>query len=155
MHVTIRDKAYTAGILDGEGSIQINPSKSQGKHKFWCLTVQISSNNKALMYWLKNLWKIGNVTIWKARGSKKNRKSYNWRLYSYKAKRLLEEIRPYLIIKKEHTKLALEFGKYVNIKGFRLSKTTIKKRNQITKKMRTLNLENGKGITRPFRKGIR
>lgn len=32
-------KAYTAGILDGEGSIQINPVKSQAKNRYWNLPV--------------------------------------------------------------------------------------------------------------------
>lgn len=43
------DIAYTAGLLDGEGSIQINPHSTNNGKKSLGLTIQVSSNEKPLI----------------------------------------------------------------------------------------------------------
>lgn len=140
-------KAYTAGIVDGEGSIQINPSNIRKSEKaWWGLTVQISSGDKNVLYFLKKNWKdIGNITEYKARGSRKNRKNYNWRLYSKEAENFLINIFPYLIIKKEQAYVGLKFRKLTGFKKGQLTKDIIKKRKDLAIKIKKLNQKYGKG----------
>jgi hypothetical protein len=147
--------AYTAGILDGEGSIQINPAKNTNGIRYWGLTIQIASTNKNLIKKLKKVWKMGWITKWKPNGSRKNRNSYNWRIYSTQATFLLNKILPYLIIKKEHAKLALEFQKYVANGRFSLSKKMSKQRTKIALKLRKLNFDSGKAIARKIKGAVR
>lgn len=149
--------AYTAGILDGEGSIQINPSKNYqnpfGK-KYWSLTVQISSNNLKVLNYLQKNWNIGFITKWKARGAKLGRSSYNWRIYSKHAQKLLTILYPFLIIKKSQAKIGLKFIKYVGYKRNRITGKISKIRNNLAFKMKELNDKNGKGNIKNFHKGI-
>lgn len=155
MIIGVAEKAYTAGILDGEGSIQINPSQSQARNKYWNLSIQISSNDIKMVKRLLKIWEIGSITKWKAKGSKRNRMSYNWRIHCSKSGWFLTSLLPYLIIKKEHAKVGIKFRKYTGIKGTRLSKEAIVNRNKLAKQLRKLNLKNGKGKLRPFQKGVK
>jgi len=139
--------AYTAGILDGEGSIQINPSKrSKDSQRYWALTIQVSSGCEEMLQFLKKEWGVGSITSWKPKGKKKYRRSYNWRLGSKASRELLTSVLPYLQIKHENAELALEFGNYVAAKKGGLTKAMSKQRSRIALKLRKLNQKYGKGV---------
>lgn len=137
---------YTAAFIDGEGSIQINPSKgsSSGK-KYWCLTVQVSSSCFEVLDSLHNEWKIGHITSWKPKGKEKYRRSYNWRVYSTQADELLKTIMPYMRIKQENAKIGIEFLKLKGCTKNSLTEDIIHLRQTLAMQMGILNERYGKG----------
>ncbi|MHA1627255.1 MAG: LAGLIDADG family homing endonuclease [Candidatus Asgardarchaeia archaeon] len=94
--------AYIAGFFDGEGSIFISKSKKQ-----YFLTVSISNTN---LHVLEEVQKIIGGNISKSPDNRENSSElFKLRLYCNEAKKFLEKILPYLKIKKEQAKLAIEF----------------------------------------------
>ncbi len=144
---------YTAGILDGEGSIQINPGNyPNNRYNYLAPSIQISSNHKLTLMKLKNYWKIGTITSWISKNSPKKNISYNWRIYGRKnIEKFLKILVPFLSIKKQKAKLMLEFCKYCPGRGKNLSKQQLKKRGEIFISLRKLN-QRGKGNRKSYAK---
>lgn len=86
------DKAYIAGIVDGEGTIGF--SKSDG---VFDPRLSVANSRPELLQWVRD--KIGYGFI--------SRKQYYCN--DYAAKPVLEAIKPYLILKRRHADLVLEF----------------------------------------------
>ena len=106
--MTSEELAYTAGFFDGEGSISIikyNPSVRCSIPTF-SLVVKVTNNDKVVLEQLKG-WFGGSV-------SPQNRgyRTYEWQVTSLLAKSFLEQVLPYLIIKKDRACLGIEFQKH-------------------------------------------
>ncbi len=111
------DLAYIAGFFDGEGSIFISKSKKQ-----YFLTVSISNTNLPVLESIRAMG--GNIS--KSPDNRENHSQlFRLRLYCNEAKKFLEKILPYLRIKKEQAKLAIEFQSKME-----LGKLTIPKEEQ-------------------------
>ena len=110
------DLAYIAGLFDGEGCIRITRSKSKTyrtriAHRIEC---QLSMANA----FLPKLFQFhfgGNY------GGKKvkegNQSQWYWMVTSFTAAEFLKAILPYLKIKREEAKLALDFQKRIPPRG--------------------------------------
>jgi len=102
-------RGYTAGILDGEGSIMIvkfkNPTSKRGYT--YQLKVVVVNTNEWLCHWLKMQYE-GTIQYKKSKRPQE-KDIYEWRLVSQQAKRFLEYIAPYLIIKKAQAEIAIRF----------------------------------------------
>lgn len=147
-------KAYAAGLLDGEGSIQINPSKAKTGKRYWCLTVQVSSNNKDVLEWLMEQFESGSITSWKSKKSTQGKTSHNWRLYSNEAAKFLKLVKKFMRMKDGQAEIALEFVKTRGKSGTKLSPEVISLRNSLANDIRTLNRITGKGLIGDFPKGV-
>jgi len=92
------DWAYLAGFFDGEGCITLAPSQTDGKwNKTFILRVQLASTNE----WAIQAVKFacgGVVSIDRQQGNHKL--AYRWVITANKARVFLEQILPYLKIKK-------------------------------------------------------
>lgn len=104
------DIKYIAGFFDGEGSVGIYKNSSK-KYPGFYLRTQITQNKgkevEGLMLFLKNAYG-GNL------GEQKTLSSgikYNWQLGSDSAVRFLEDIKPYLILKKKQAEIAIAWQK--------------------------------------------
>lgn len=109
--------SYVAGLIDGEGSIVIGVSKigSKKDRKTPChwLQVGITNTDKKLIDWLHNILG-GHISDNSHSPSRKNqRPCWAWRIMSNEAKRFLEIIYPYVRIKRQQIKLAIEFQKNI------------------------------------------
>lgn len=111
--------AYAAGILDGEGSISISATNlltSAGNvYKGYDLKVMISNTDVGLMNWFKA--NFGGVWYAGGQNSKvaQTKPCYRWILTDYAAMELfILAVLPYMLIKREQAKLALE---YIRLKG--------------------------------------
>jgi hypothetical protein len=136
--------AYTAGLFDGEGCVDIfkaSVSKAS-KNPSFLLRVVITQKQGLIMNWLKDNFG-GNVQMSK----RKDNYIYRWDIRSQQAKHFLILIQPYVIIKKEQVDLAIEYedrkGKYLEtLKGFRgfrqLTKEEVDWRNSMQKKLSDL-----------------
>ncbi len=112
------DLAYIAGFFDGEGSIFVSKSKKQ-----YFLTVSISNTNLLV---LESIRRIMGGGISKSPDKRENcSQLFRLRLYCNEAKKFLERILPYLKIKKEQAKLAIEFQSKME-----MGKLTIPKEEQ-------------------------
>ena len=95
--------AYLAGLLDGEGTINI--SLAHQKHFF--LTVAITGINRALMDWFKDT--VGGYIRTANRAKIGHQTCYSWTLCSIQAANFLKLLLPYLRLKKKQAELAIEF----------------------------------------------
>lgn len=134
------EKAYLAGVMDGEGCIRIE--KSGGKYRYLphTPTVSVSNCNPALIRWI--LSTFGGHLY-----QKKNRGKYQtvWDVYwlGNKAIELLGEIYPYLVAKKEQADLVFSYRELVGKAGHKLSQDNVKKRLAIIEAMSILKHGNG------------
>lgn len=98
---------YTAGLLDGEGCIQITNNESgRKKNPRLRLSVSITSTHPGVIQQLKDLFG-GSVVPTKAKG--KRAASWSWSITSRGAKEFLLKVSPHLIIKAPEAKIALAF----------------------------------------------
>jgi hypothetical protein len=131
--------AYLAGIIDGEGSIYIQ-SRQRSDAIDYFPRFQIVNTDKKLMDWI-HITFGGNLF-------QKNRFKHNpkWRIqYEWFTTRklmdeLIELIIPFLISKKEHAQIMLEFRKSFKEKtSYRVTEDVLSFRNDCLHKLKFLN----------------
>lgn len=100
------DLAYIAGIIDGEGSIMITKT-IQDKYLWYVLRVSVGSTNEWLPCFLKIAY---GGYIYKKRDKRpQNSQCWEWDLQSRQALVFLQDILPYLHLKKPQAELAIRF----------------------------------------------
>ncbi len=99
------EAAYAAGIFDGEGCVHIAPYRQSGR-KYHRLDVTVTNTHFALMDWLHFRWLgyLGKPIAYPGR-----RPVRIWSLSEGYAKPFLQEILPYLTVKREEARLGLLF----------------------------------------------
>jgi len=106
--------AYTAGIMDGEGSIYIR--RTTKGHSSSSLAVFVTNTNEWICQWLKFQYG-GSIQIMQPR--KKNWKiAYRWWLTSNQALGFLKLILPYLNLKRPQAELAITFQERKQKRGY-------------------------------------
>jgi len=107
------EKAYIAGLLDGEGSIFISRNyyyTKKGRQRFsHLLKVSIANTDYKIMLWLKSKCN-GCISIYPAK-RQNTRESWQWVIGSIQARYFLEAISPYVRIKILQLQLAIKFQK--------------------------------------------
>jgi len=108
---------YMAGIIDGEGSLQVEIQGvcASRKTDYYSVRLIIINTDKNLMDWLvKNFG--GKIHLRKL--MPKRKQCYHWAIFSSDAEAILKACLPYMIVKKPQAKLLIEFmhskpeGKY-------------------------------------------
>jgi len=136
---------YFAGIMDGEGSISIRQSKSQAKnHQYqYRAYLQIGMTSKEVIDWV-----VENVGGGYSKGkndSVKEKASYNWRMNPVDGANILQQILPYLILKRLQALVFIEYAKTVSLRGSYgkkgLPKEINDERERLYKIMHRLNLK--------------
>lgn len=109
--------AYLAGFFDGEGCIEIQKwvSKDLILNPYYTLRISATQVNPEPLYKLQETFK-GVVHCRDARPLKNQRTVYKWRCKSVQAAHALQCMLPYLIVKSDEAKLALEFQNPINSK---------------------------------------
>jgi len=122
---------YLAGFTDGEGYLGVAQGEPQ---------LQISNTNHSIIYHFKKKYKIGTIRKAKRR-SLKHKQQLTWQVNGEELKYLLPELIPYLKIKREQSKLVLEYCKTI-CKWNRsfLPVYIINKREKIYQKLKQLNV---------------
>jgi len=113
--ITEMDKAWSAGIVDGEGSIEIHHRGSRRvKHRIgeksedYALLLGVGNTDERMPHRLGELFG-GNVGKQDFDPGTGQLRMYYWRVYNKRAASVLRQILPYLITKREQAELALEF----------------------------------------------
>ena len=110
------DKAYLAGLIDGEGCIKLYP------HIKPPCQITIANNNKKVLDWVKDKLECGNVYIHKLPPERKHNTQYQWRVASREQiQKILTKIRPYLIIKTDQAEKMLGYIHQNPYRGYRIS----------------------------------
>ena len=123
-------KAYIAGIVDGEGSISIAHSKHKNNGKrYYSLRIDVVNTDRKLIDYMADVTDTGYTYCYESRKNEwKN--IHSWVTTRKSAEEFLREILPYLVIKKERAELALEFRKHSR---------KVEKQEQFFEKMKALN----------------
>lgn len=123
--LTPEEKAYIAGIIDGEGSIMLIKFHN---NQFPSPCVSISSTTLELLEWIKSKTGMGHIIHKKNYNSEKYKESYSYVLKYNDALNLLKDIEPYLIIetKKKRCKLILSEYKNITPRNGRYNSASIK-----------------------------
>lgn len=104
------DLAWSAGIIDGEGSIFITIQKRIDRERpvNYLLRVSVQSTDPFMSPELKRLFPEGEV-LSVQRGKPNCSDTLKWKITGKKAVKFLELILPYLRVKKDQAKLAIKF----------------------------------------------
>lgn len=97
------DPPYVAGLLDGEGTILIYKVVD-----YYQLSVRIVNTDLKVLESLKSLFG-GCISGKCEKISKRTRPCWTWEIQGPKAAELLVELYPYVLVKRDQTRLALEF----------------------------------------------
>lgn len=123
--MTETEKAYIAGIIDGEGSIMLQKIH---KNEFPSPCVSIASTTLELLDYIKIAYGKGKITKKKNYDLEHHRDCYSYILRRNDAIDFLKEIYPYLIIdsKKRRANLILEKYKSLTPRNGRYSTELLK-----------------------------
>ena len=103
---TLEQCAYAAGFMDGEGCIYIGGVHGRKPHRvMYAVRVGIGQDDIRPLLYIEGLWG-GSINPGPVRSNGKC--SSRWTVTAAKAAVFLVDILPYLIVKREQAKLALE-----------------------------------------------
>lgn len=132
-------RSYFAGIIDGEGNISItcyNYSKPR-KYKRHRLLLAVTNTDKKLIVWIKRNFGGSYYSYWNK--YPKSKEIHRWECCDKQAENIINDIFPYLIIKKNQAKLAIKFRETIGINGKCIDDKIIRKRENMKKEMNKLN----------------
>jgi hypothetical protein len=134
---TEAERAYLAGIIDGEGSIMAN-IRQRGGCVWFELRLNIANADRALIEWVAERWP-GRVSVID-RSRYGQRDQHRWDANNRKVIAPLLDAFPYLVVKREQAELALELAHGQRNHGRRGYPPEIKARRiEICERMRALN----------------
>lgn len=140
------DYAYLAGLVDADGCIQINRRKSIKNGNSYSLCLSVSQCSEQIPFYL--LRKFGG-NIYEGKKYKENsRAMFRWSIWAIKAKNLLINLEPYLVLKKERAKVAIEFQNTILLKGYnshgKITEEIAEARKKLYKDMKDMNRRGGR-----------
>ena len=100
--------AYYAGIFDGEGHITIGASKRTQRVDYW-LQIGIVNTYRPLLESLQTDFGVGHLSQLYGSGTGNRLPAWAWRCTSNQAMAVLNALLPFLRMKLEPAKLAIEF----------------------------------------------
>ncbi len=96
-----REQGYIAGLIDGEGSIQLEPSN--GDSGTYRATIMVSNCHLPVLTWLAA--RLGGKVV-PLRAVERKRQAWEWQLHGNPAViALARDLAPYLIIKREQAEV--------------------------------------------------
>ena len=104
--------AWAAGFFDGEGSVGLFRARMGGR--VMTLRIRASQKTRESLERFVMLW---GGSIWRRKADARGGEYFTWAKSSRPAFEVLEEMEPYLIVKRPHVQLAREFMSGVGIRG--------------------------------------
>src|SRR3972149_4778403 len=108
MNLSDTEAAYAAGIVDGEGSIQLTRNR---KSRWPSPAVSVASTDRELLEWLRS--RAGGTIIRKRTYRPTHNPSFEWKLTDRRALHFLEIVRPCLVIRRKIARCDLLLADYV------------------------------------------
>ncbi|WP_142418958.1 LAGLIDADG family homing endonuclease [Clostridium tertium] len=110
--MTETEKAYIAGIIDGEGSVMLQRIH---KNEYPSPCISIASTTLELLEWVKDTVGKGRIISKKNYNIEKHKDCYSYVLRRNDAISLLNDIYPYLIINTKKKRAELIISKYKSV----------------------------------------
>lgn len=138
MEWTVSQLAYLAGIIDGEGCVNIYSGGTRGRRDI-NVRFYVVSTDYVLIEWLLTNFSGLSYTITTREGWKTK---YQWVVERKLFDEISQAILPYLVIKKPQVELALKFRSSYKIRYRKLPDDVVKFREDCFHQMRLLNNRN-------------
>lgn len=141
MEINGTDRAYTAGIIDGEGYVGITKPYERGMKRTRTsqLRIGVTSTHLPVLQHLRALWG-GSISQRKFKDPQKHKQQWLWIVCSRLAATLLTNIHGFSIIKARQIDLALSFQKQcIDSHQGRLTAGDLLLREQYREAMKQLN----------------
>jgi hypothetical protein len=144
MKTTDVERAYAAGLIDGEGYITINKQKTSETNTTYGLRVSVGQSTKGiiLLHWLKDKFnaKLSSGYTKRKPGEENRLTLYQCFWSGPTAYTFLKWIRPFLVFKSKQARLGMQFFRMKRSrKNYRHSKEEKQKACRMYWKMRRLN----------------
>lgn len=107
MH-TREELAYLAGIVDGEGTIQIIKQSNKGSVPYHTAALYVTNSDMRLLEWIQSRFG-GNITKARQHVGKNWRPVYRIQIYGDLSLQVVKLIEPFLVLKREQAQLFIEF----------------------------------------------
>lgn len=140
--MTVAQKAYIAGIIDGEGCIYLGQRSGSrymkpGSYRGYKGRVAVVMTSQKVIRWLHSVTGLGNVYFSKNK-NKSHRDTWGWRCDVNDSVKLLNQISEFLVLKSEQCDLFLEISSIKSLS--KRNKTHLPDRqNEIFNRIRLLN----------------
>lgn len=128
------EKAYVAGIVDGEGTVTL---MKHHKNETPIPYVSVANNNLQLLQWIKH--RCGGLIASKKKYQPHHGDSYVWSVRHDRALRFLKEIVKYLIVKKPQAALILSKYKSVTHRAGKYTPKMLSDKMKLVARIRELN----------------
>lgn len=128
------EKAYLAGIVDGEGTVTLT---KHHKNETPTPRLSVANTNLQLLNWIKA--RVGGVIVSKRKYKSHHANSYVWYVCQDRAINLLNEIKKFLMIKRKHADLITDEYKKVTHRAGRYTPEMLSRKYQLVAKIRELN----------------
>jgi hypothetical protein len=136
------DRAYAAGLIDGEGCIRITVRGASGGTQFRVgqrtLMVEVTNTDQAMLLWLQDRFG-GSISYAPENLDLNRRERWHWRVAANKALYCLDAIWPYIKTKRRQAKLGRRFQRYVQFTGRALSEKRDSLMSRFDQELRALN----------------
>src|SRR3990167_1305581 len=142
--LTETQKAYIAGIIDGEGCVRLAKKKQNGKNDvfYYMAFVCITITEIELLAYLKEVTGIGCVYRYKKAAKENWNPVHRWQIVAKQARELLTAVHPYLTIKRGIAELVLSMPLHKGKRGLRFTDRQGHKKDQVVlfDRIKTLNV---------------
>ena len=110
-NLTVADLAWTAGIIDGEGSIFVMTQKRKDRERDtnYVLRVSVQSTDPFMTAELKKMFLDGAEFSVQRDNRPECSDTMKWQINGRRAAKFLRSILPFMRVKAEQAKLAIEF----------------------------------------------
>lgn len=129
------EAAYTAGILDGEGSIALTRNR---KDRWPSPQVSVSSTDRELLEWIRN--RYGGSIVRKPPRQPTHSLSFEWKLTDRRALDLLRLVHKYLVIQRKIQRAELLLEAYLDCtpRNGRYSREMIERKQKLISQFASL-----------------
>ena len=131
----LQEKAYMAGIIDGEGTVTLTRVHA---NEMPSPRLSIANNNLRLLKWIKEKTGSGFI-IKRTKREPQHGNQYVLDISDNAALKLLAELKEYLIIKKPHAELLVLRYKAVTPRNGRYTKELLAEKMKLVSEIRRLN----------------
>jgi hypothetical protein len=136
------ERAYAAGLIDGEGCIRLTSRGKDGGTTFrqgqYTLMVEMTNTDEGMIRWLEV--RFGGSVSYSKESVEQNRKAkWHWRVAANKALYVLDAVWPYIRTKRQQAKLGRRFQRYAQYVGRRAGPRVQQLHERFYKEFRVLN----------------
>lgn len=130
------DLAWAAGFIDGEGAVGLYKKNTSHCYFSFFVRISVANTNLPALERLKNMF---GGSIQRTNHNGRNQKPcWTWYCQSALAAKTLEQLLPYLFVKREQAELCIFSRRYLRYNGRPRSRYRTKKQQELSDKIKLL-----------------